>query len=271
MRSTRVSIAALLGMLAAAGTTHADQISSGWGVGSAAGGEFQVWIGGALATPDSAVEWTSSDTNPDLYYLTRAVTWTAADGSSFSIGSASFDPDPVLVFSASATNNTGGTLSYAFAFNAPLVPVLTGPVNSHAEMGITLTDDGSGYAAVHATPGNSHMLRSFDLYANGGGVSKNVDIGPGDGILGAPFAIFSGTSAATYSADGSLVCVQQCVTMSALLSFTLTAHDAAGISGKVVQTSEVPLPAALGLLCSGLAGLVGFAGRRRRSLQAGAA
>lgn len=262
-----LALATLLA-LAAGGAAQAEIVGSSSNAWAANGGTkagFDILIGGVLATPDSSVEWTHYSDNPDLYFLTHAVTWTTLDGNSLRIDSASFDPDPVLVFSASATNNTGGPLTYSFAFNAPLVPALTGPVTSHAELGITLTDDGSGYAAVRATPGNNHILRSFDLYANGSGISKNVDIGPGDGTLGPAFEIFGGTSATTYAADGSLVCAQQCVQMSAALTFTLTAHDAVGLSGKIVQTTEVPLPAALGLLGSGLASWMGFAGRRRRS------
>jgi hypothetical protein len=269
MRSFPVSITLLA--IAAAGTAQAAPIAGGspWGAPDVSAAGFDIWIGGLLATPNVAVEWTSSAENPNLYFMTRPVTWTTADGNTLSIDNASFDPDPVLVFSASATNNTGGPLTYSFAFNAPLIPALTGPVTSHAELGITLTDDGSGYAAVRATPGNNHILRSYDLYANGSGISKNVDIGPGDGILSPALEIFAGTSATTYSADSSLICVQQCVLMSAVLNFTLTARDAVGFSGKIVQTSEVPLPGALVLLGSGLAGLMGFAGRRRRTLLVG--
>jgi hypothetical protein len=56
----------------------------------------------------------------------------------------------------------------------------------------------------------------------------------------------------------------------ALLSFSLTGQDAGGLSGKVVQVQNsdvqpVPLPAAVWLFGSGLAGVLALA-RRRMSL-----
>jgi hypothetical protein len=102
------------------------------------------------------------------------------------------------------------------------------------------------------------MLTSFDLYATGTPISKNVNIGD-------LFSIFGGTGTTTFSADSSLVCGQACVTMSAIMAFTLTGQDAASFSGKVVQVAPVPLPAAAFLFGSGLLGLAG-ALRKKLSL-----
>jgi hypothetical protein len=98
------------------------------------------------------------------------------------------------------------------------------------------------------------MLTSFDLYSNGTPISKNVNIGDPFQFLGTPG---NGTSGTFFSADSSLVCSSACVTMSAILSFTLTGQDSVGFSGKVVQVAPVPLPAAALLFGSGLLGLAG--------------
>lgn len=201
----------------------------------------------------------SFDAASDTFSLNGPFTATASDGSTFRIDSASAVQDPLLLFSASATNNSAGPLAYSFAFNTSLLPNLLGPVASHAELGVTLTDGLSNGATVQpAFPANT-MLSSFDLYSDGTPISKNVDIG-------SLFHILSGTSGTTYSADSSLVCSQACVTMSAILSFTLTGQDAVGFSGRVVQT-PVPLPAAGWLFATGAAALMRGA-RRMTAVQA---
>ncbi|HEY4214390.1 MAG TPA: PEP-CTERM sorting domain-containing protein [Steroidobacteraceae bacterium] len=204
-----------------------------------------------------ALDWTSfvdPKTGQTEFGLTNQIKLTANDGSEFTIGSATFDPDPLLLFSANATNNTDNPLTFSFSFNAPLNPHLNGQINSHAEMGVTLTDGLDDGATVN--PFLNELLTSYDLYSNGTKVSKNVDIGT-------LFTIASGTQTANYSANGSLVCTQDCVTMSSLLAFTLTAHDSVGFSGKVTQ-SPVPLPGALVLFGSGLFGLAGLRRRTAR-------
>lgn len=202
-----------------------------------------------------------ADTGRTVYWLNGGpITLTASDGSgSLTIGSASFDPDPVLLFSASAINNTGGPLAYSFAFNAPLSPALIGPVASQAELGVTLTDGGGNGAAVQPLVGQGTMLRSFDLYGSGASISKNVDVGTLHSIAA---GASSSTAFALFNASSSLDCGQPCVAMSAVLSFTLTGNDAVGFSGKITQTA-VPLPAAAWLLGSALIGMLGVARGRR--------
>jgi hypothetical protein len=192
----------------------------------------------------------SYDATLDTFSLTGPFVATTTDGSTFTINSAEAIPDPLLFFAGSATNNTNAPLSYSIAFNSPLLPNLLGPVDSHAELGLTLTDGLNDGATVQPTTPGGKMLTSFDLYSNGTPISKNVNIGD-------LFSILSGTAGTTFSADNSLVCGQACVTMSAIMSFTLTGQDAVGFSGKVVQTSPVPLPGAVLLFGSGLLGLAG--------------
>lgn len=208
---------------------------------------------------DIVLNWTASIddvTKRTVYTLSGdPITLMATDGSSFTIGGAMFDPDPVLLFSASATNNSNSALTYSFSFNTPLSPALTGAINSHAELGVTLTDGLNNGASVQPLIGQGFMLKSYDLYAGGGSVSKNVDVGT-------LFSIGSGTAYNFYTADSTLFCAQSCTTMSSVLSFTLTGKDAVGFSGKVEQM-PVPVPGALLLLSSGLFGLLGW--RRRVS------
>lgn len=203
-----------------------------------------VQIGNETITQD--VSWNYNAVQ-DRFTLANPVTATASNGSTFTISDAYAIPDPVLFFSASATNTTGAPLAYSFAFNTPLVPNLLGPVSSHAELGVTLTDGLNNGATVQPAIPGGKMLTSFDLFANGTPISKNVNIGD-------LFSILNGTAATTFSADSSLVCGQACVTMSAILAFTLTGEDAAGFTGKVVQA--VPIPAAVWLFVSGLAALL---------------
>ena len=190
------------------------------------------------------------DATLDTFSLTGPFMATATDGSTFTINSAEAIPDPLLFFAGSATNNTNAPLSYSIAFNSPLLPNLLGPVNSHAELGLSLTDGLNDGATIQPTSLSGKMLTSFDLDTNGTPIPKNVDIGD-------LFSILGGTSTTTFSKDNSLVCSSACVTMSAIMSFTLTGQDTVGFSGKVVQVAPVPLPAAALLFGSGLLGLAG--------------
>ncbi|MCP9440935.1 MAG: VPLPA-CTERM sorting domain-containing protein [Nitrospira sp.] len=202
----------------------------------------------------AAAEW-NYDQAQDLFTLAGPLTFTHSSGSTFIIQEAGAIPDPVLFFSASATNVSSVPLAYSFAFNVPLTPSLLGPINSHASLGITLTDGLSNGAAVQPVVPGGSLLTSYDLFSNGGSISKNVDIG-------SLFSILSGTGATTFSANGQLTCGQPCVTMASVLSFTLTPQDTAGFNGRVIQ-EPVPLPAALWLFGSGVASLLGLARRQR--------
>lgn len=255
-------ILALTGLPAFAQSVPAQYTSGNdWGVEGAV--SVNVGIGNESFN-DIQIAW-QAQTDPVTGITTytmagNPITLLASDGSSLTLNSAFFDPDPVLLFSASATNNSNNPLAYSFSFNTPLTPALTGAVSSHAELGVTLTDGLNDGATIAPLAGQNFILKSYDLYANAGSISKNVDIGTA-------YAIFSGTSGTSFAADSSLVCGQPCVTMSAQLAFVLTAHDSAGFSGKVVQVSQVPLPAGLGLLGSGLAALLGLRRRQRPGRQ----
>jgi hypothetical protein len=163
-----------------------------------------------------------------------------------------------------ASDGGGSLTAYSFSFNTPLSPALTGDVVSQAELGLTLTDGTSNGATVQPLVGQGTMLKSYDLYASGASVSKNVDIGTANSVLA---GAVPSTAFALYTATSSLNCGQPCVTMSSVLSFTLTGNDSVGFSGKVTQTA-VPLPAAVVLFGSALFGLFGAARARATGARA---
>src|SRR5262249_51056626 len=228
---------AIAGSLVLAGASMMASATSIWpsdlDLGDAS---MQVTIGGQ-AFNDITLNWVASTdpiTGKQGFTLSGPpIVLETADGSSLTIGGATFEPDPVLIFSANATNNGNNPLAFSFAFNTPMSPGLLGNITSHAELGVTLTDGNSNGATVQPVSGT--MLHPFDIDMNGTPISKNVDVGaafgfPVNGGVGG-----SSTGVNVFTADGSLVCNQACVTMSALLSFTLTGHDSVGFSGKVTQ------------------------------------
>jgi hypothetical protein len=229
----------------------------------AAATNLDVMIGGSTATTTDQIGWSPDTTNQYVHLLNNSVTWSTTNAlqqtSSFTVNRVDpvtgaitqWDADPVLLFSASATNDTDTVQTYSFTFTLPAMnPTLLGTINSHAELGVTLTDGGDN--VVSLSPTGLYLLTSFDRYADNTSISKNVDIGTNLNTQGLT----------SFAKDSSLLCAQACVSMYATLSFTLSAHDSVGFSGKIVQTA-VPLPAAGLLFGSGLLGLVGF-GRRRK-------
>jgi hypothetical protein len=206
-----------------------------------------VWVASPTTLPDILLD----TTKPGL-------AWHSTDGALFTIGNAKYDKDPLLNFSVTATNNSLVTKSYTFSFETPLVPSLTGLIDSHAEMTMALTAPVGGTASVQPLFGAGTMLKSYDLMADGSSISKNVDIG----------TLFTTTGMATsslISATSSLDCgTVGCENMVSVLTFTLTQGASVTFSGTVSQIAAVPVPGAVWLFGSALAGLIGL----RRKQQA---
>jgi hypothetical protein len=208
-----------------------------------------------------ALNWIPSPTTlPDILLdtTTTGLAWQNGGGT-FKINNAMYDKDPALNFNVTATNTSLVTKSYTFSFETPLVPNLTGLVNSHAEMTMALTAPVGGGASVQPLSGAGTMLKSFDLMTDGSSISKNVDIG-------SLFSITGGTSTSSViSANGSLDCaVVGCENMISVLTFTLTKGASVTFNGIVSQVTSVPVPGAVWLFGSALLGMVGI--RRKQKI-----
>jgi hypothetical protein len=205
------------------------------------------------------LNWIPSPTTlPDILLdtTTTGLAWHSTDvngTANFAINSAMYDKDPQLNFNVTATNNSLVTKSYTFSFETPLVPTLSGLINSHAEMTMALTAPVGGGASVQPLFGAGTMLKSFDLMTDGSSISKNVDIG-------SLFSITGGTSTSSLiSANGSLDCaVVGCENMISVLTFTLTKGASVTFNGIVSQVAAVPVPGAVWLFGSALLGMVGI-------------
>jgi hypothetical protein len=173
--------------------------------------------------------------------------------------------DPILGFSVGAT--TGSTPStFSFVFSLPVA--LDGSILAMSSLSYSLTGFGATNARVTPLVGGK-TLNAYEIDADGPGLpgvgavlDKGVSIGDMFALGSSPLTgnspIYTGSNTFTGSALYDL--------MSVNLAFTLTQNSSVGMSGFVQQTI-VPLPAALPLLLSGLAGLV-VAVRRRGALPA---
>jgi hypothetical protein len=187
--------------------------------------------------------------------LPKATTVNLANGVSVGVGNISGNADPILGFNASAN---GGTTGGTFTFNFFLPISLNGPINSHGEIGYSLTattTDGA-QVAPFLTP---KVLSGREVDTSVGGkppLDKHVDAGDTFFFTGV------GTQQSiTYKTDGALVVDPAYDQMSATVAFSLSPNSNVGISGLMSQT-PVPEPSTYALLAAGLA-FVGFIGRRR--------
>lgn len=194
--------------------------------------------------------WNTSTSN--VHTTTGSNSW-----GGLTINSASFDPDPVVTFDFTTVNTSSKNKTYTFSFNEDLIPSLTGLIDSHAELTGVLTDTNGDAGAFVNTVASRKLLESFDVDVNGTQVPKNVDIGTSITTVGTQF----------FSQSGTLNCVANCETMSAVVSFVLSKGDTVHFTGMVSQfsaetISPVPAPGAAWLFGSALAGLISF--RRRQ-------
>jgi hypothetical protein len=179
--------------------------------------------------------------------------------------SATFNPDPSIIFGIAYTNNTTIPQAFTAVFTTPIA--LTGSIDAASSLSAySFTDgfkvDGSGAAGVTLTPGpaQTKTLVGNDLIATGAPTNKGVSIGDARSGGVAPCGAFVGPSsscdafAATNTFSGGPF-----VAMVANVGFTLTAKDSVGFTGSLEQHQHVvPEPATVLLMATGLLGLAGW-------------
>ncbi len=190
------------------------------------------------------------------------IMWTMGDGSIARVSSVFGNADPILGFGLGAsTQGTGRTFS--FAFDLPIA--LSGPIQATSSVSYSLTSQTSAGAQIAPLLGGNVVIAQ-DVDTSIGGrapLDKGVNVGDTFFFTGGPETqnspVYTGSNIINGDLDYDL--------MSVLVSFSLSANSAVGISGFVEQEEipEVPLPAALPLLLSGLLGLSLVSRHRRKS------
>ncbi len=207
----------------------------------------------------SSALWTTtgfvSDLNGTLRWKNGGQWGSSAE---FNVENLAFDIDPALSFDLTLNNNTAFNQVYTIAYNTPMLPTLSGVINSSANLIATLTDvNNVGGAKITPANGNGNIMRSWDITTSSNQVSKNVDIG-------SAYSITSGFGVQNWSATNTLFCSigDPCETMTSVLTLTLSKGDSVRLQGSLSQTPAVPLPASFWLMGSALVGL-GTIGRKR--------
>jgi hypothetical protein len=143
----------------------------------------------------------------------------------------------IINFNFGANNGSANPVNFGFTFTIPTG--LSGLVSYSGTLGATLSDPTGGPVSV--SPIGGFFMQGL---IHGVGVD-NDSVGPITSGFG-PLTVFSGT----------FDCGAGCVSLSALVNFTLSAGDFAGFAGAFeVVPATVPEPGTLILLVIGLVGL----------------
>jgi hypothetical protein len=194
--------------------------------------------------------------------IDSAVLGNAVGDAQIRIDSVAGNIDPELLFSLSATNSSGAPRTYSAAFSLPLGG-LPEPIDSSAEVGITLTPPSTGSVTLLPTSGVGRIVDSQDIrFSPFASVDKGVDVGLGGTATGDGNPLTPDTQ---FFFDSQVSSIHAGLgpydLMSVVVAFGLTGNGAAALSGRVTQV--VPEPAALVLLGVGLSATALL--RRRRS------
>jgi hypothetical protein len=198
---------------------------------------------------------TQDASNPDVYDLTNDRYFGAAQGVTGTVALTEFnvDVDPRLSYSVAVTNTSFGSTSYVFSYSAPII-LGAGASLVKASLGITLTD--GAFDGANLTPHLGSFVQT--AYLNGI-LIPSMNLG-GLSIFGTPgdTDVFSyNTGAYSPGPNGPAG------TLTIVNSFTLSAGDSVGFSGRV-DIIPVPEPSTSAFLLLGL--IIGAAVWRRQSM-----
>ena len=196
-----------------------------------------------------------------LFDTKNALTWTNNTGSaSFSIY-ANGNVDPIMNYSIFGTNHSGVTQTYSLHYDESVVPpVVPGTYGLFSDIGYSLSTGDALASTISPTTGSK--IQHLSLSTNGGISYTNAGVDVGG-------AQTSTATTATYydslSGGGSALATIDHWAFD--VSFDVSAHDAAGVSGytEITQLTVIPEPSTYAALLGGVT-LVGAALRRRRQV-----
>ena len=195
-------------------------------------------VGGTTFTVGSGISGPST-----VYFGNNPGTPTSfgnAEGTGLVSGSGKFDP--FISFAASVID-LGAPSQFEFIFLVPLSPILTGPVATHATLGITITASPDGPASIAAD-----LFPPTIMVSNIGTCAAGVDVGAG---FSTPT---STTTVRSFDATGTFTPTAGCDSyMLVDVSFTGTGNSAAYSLTGLFEI--VPEPASAMILGTAILGL----------------
>jgi hypothetical protein len=192
----------------------------------------------------------------------------SGEGFTAEVSSFSGQVDPEIVFGLGATNSSNSAKTYSFSFSLPIA-LDDRAIETYASLGTTLTASSAGDGTVFPTLGGGKIVDSQDIrFVPFASVDKGVDIGESltDPAGGLPTLDAVEAFGLIEAGEGPFTL------MSVVVAFGLVdTNQQAGLDGQVgvgfsglVQQTQVPVPAAIWLLGTGLLTLIGFRKRFQR-------
>jgi len=187
------------------------------------------------------------------------------------------NPDPLITYAVSATNNTTATQTFGFTFINDNINIPAGPTIVRAQLrGSAVDANGNGVTigafsgppqvTVPVDPDTAPEMNIFNLSRGTTLINAGADVGPPQTFAGngtaQTFTLFTATGNVA-SAGPQAGPAGPFTAMRADLIFSLTPGDSVSFVGLKEVTSAVPEPASLILSSIACATLLGHAGWRR--------